>query len=239
MSPAIFNFNGAPVRTTLENGEPWFVAADVCRCLDLTNTSSAVGRLDDDEKGSKEVDTLGGPQRLLVVNEQGVYQLVFASRSEKVRPFKRWLTHEVLPTLRRTGTYTVALPQTYAEALRALAAEVEQKETLALENAALRPKAEFFDAVAGSDDTVSMNDAVKLAKVGIGRNKVMQALRALGVLLGNNTPAQEYIDRGYFKVVESRWSHPKTGENHVTLSTRVFQRGIEFIRRKLSPEVAS
>ena len=98
----------------------------------------------------------------------------------------------------------------------------------------MRPKAEFFDAVAGSGDTLSMNDAAKLAKVGMGRTQLLAALRKAGVLRANNTPFQRYIDAGFFSVVENKWTDT-SGATHVTLSTRVFQRGVDFIRRKFAP----
>ena len=98
------------VRTVILNGEIWFVAADVCRALELSDTHKAVDRLDDDEKGTNSIPTLGGPQDMLTVNEPGLYALILGSRKPEARAFKRWITHEVLPQIRRTGAYVAGEP---------------------------------------------------------------------------------------------------------------------------------
>lgn len=93
------------VRTTMINGEPWFVASDICDALDITNSRDAINRLDDDEKGVVLTDTLGGVQNLNTVNEAGLYTLVLGSRKPAAKKFKRWITHEVIPSIRKTGGY--------------------------------------------------------------------------------------------------------------------------------------
>ena len=126
-----FVFNAMPVRVVQADGEPWFVAADVCAVLGLGNVSMALERLDDDEKGVSSIDTLGGAQQMAVINESGLYSLVLGSRKPEAKPFKKWVTAEVLPSIRKTGAYSVtqeAIPQTYAQALRAHADAVEAKE---------------------------------------------------------------------------------------------------------------
>jgi len=103
-----FTYNGQRVRPVLLDGETWFVAADVCAVLehtDTTDTSKAVSRLDDDEKGATTVRTLGGPQEMLIVSESGLYALIFSSRKPEARAFRRWVTGEVLPAIRKTGRY--------------------------------------------------------------------------------------------------------------------------------------
>ena len=95
------------VRTTVRDGEPWFVAADVCKALSISNHRDALGRLDEDEKGVALTDTLGGKQNLTIVNEPGLYTLVLGSRKPSAKAFKRWVTHEVLPALRKTGRYSI------------------------------------------------------------------------------------------------------------------------------------
>lgn len=94
------------IRTLTRDGEPWFVAADVCRALDLGNTAQALTRLEDDEKGITSNDTPGGVQEMSIINEPGLYTLVLGSRKPEARAFKRWITHEVIPAIRRTGTYS-------------------------------------------------------------------------------------------------------------------------------------
>lgn len=101
----VFNYQGQQVRTVNVNGEPWFMANDVCDILEID--SSQTRRLDDDEKGLRSIQTPGGKQELLAVNEPGLYSLILGSRKPEAKPFKRWVTHEVLPTLRKTGSYTM------------------------------------------------------------------------------------------------------------------------------------
>ena len=87
------------------DGEPWFVAADVCKALELGTTSKSLERLDDDEKGMNSIPTLGGTQNMSVVNEPGLYTLVLGSRKPEAKSFKRWITHEVVPSIRKHGAY--------------------------------------------------------------------------------------------------------------------------------------
>lgn len=106
--PQQFDFNGKPVRTLLdEHGDPIFIAADVCKVLDLEQVSRAVARLDDDQKGVTTVTTPGGPQQMATVNESGLYALIFTSRKPEAKAFRKWVTSEVLPAIRKTGGYSL------------------------------------------------------------------------------------------------------------------------------------
>ena len=109
------------VRVVERSGEPWFVAADVCRALGLDSTGKALTRLDDDEKGVNSIHTLGGSQMMTIINESGLYALVLGSRKPEAKAFKRWVTHKVLPAIRRTGRYRAdgVQPITPAMALEA------------------------------------------------------------------------------------------------------------------------
>lgn len=107
MKLEVFDFNSAAVRVCLQDGEPWFVAADVCRVLEIANSRDAVAGLDDDEKGVGSTDTLGGPQKVSLISESGLYALVFKSRKPEAKVFRKWLTAEVLPALRKVGAYAV------------------------------------------------------------------------------------------------------------------------------------
>ncbi len=103
-----FDFESHNVRVVVgHDGEPWFVAADVCLALSLPDTHKAVGRLDDDEKDRNSIPTPGGMQEMTVVSESGLFNLVLGSRKPEAKRFKRWVTHEVLPTIRKTGSYAV------------------------------------------------------------------------------------------------------------------------------------
>lgn len=104
----VFDFEDHAVRVIDQDGEPWFVGKDVCRCLEISDHHQALDRLDDDEGGRYNVPTPSGTQEMKIVSEPGVYQLIFTSRTEAAKRFKRWLAHEVLPSLRRQGHYTMA-----------------------------------------------------------------------------------------------------------------------------------
>ncbi|MEY2239409.1 BRO family protein [Bacillus altitudinis] len=101
----IFNYQDQEIRTILKDGQPWFVAKDLCEVLEIKNNRDALSRLDEDEKGVVLTDTLGGSQELAAVNEPGLYALIFSSRKPEAKQFKRWITHDVIPTIRQTGQY--------------------------------------------------------------------------------------------------------------------------------------
>src|SRR5271166_2078402 len=103
--PTEFKFDESPVRAVVKDGEPWFVAKDVCDILDIGDPSKAVDRLDGDETGTTSIRTTAGPRELLTVNESGVYSLVFTSRKPEAKRFRKWVTGTVLPEIRKTGSY--------------------------------------------------------------------------------------------------------------------------------------
>lgn len=113
----VFSFNNAEVRTIVRDGEPWWIAADVCAVLDLSETHRAVAGLDDDEKDRHTVTTPGGQQEMTVINEPGLYSLILRSRKKEAKAFKRWITHDVVPSIRKTGTYSVRDPLTETDRL--------------------------------------------------------------------------------------------------------------------------
>jgi prophage antirepressor-like protein len=113
----LFQFEKQDVRVVIIDGEPWWVAKDVCGALGLTNVSQAMGHLDEDEKGVSSVYTPGGNQNMLCINEPGLYGLVLVSRRPEAKAFKRWIKHEVIPSIRKTGSYSVSQePQQYVNA---------------------------------------------------------------------------------------------------------------------------
>lgn len=168
-----FNFHSALVRTlTDENGEPWFVAKDACNILELSNVSQALARLDDDEKSTIILNdgTPGNPNRA-IVSESGLYAIVLASRKPEAREFKRWVTHEVLPSIRKTGGYITASETDSDEDVLAKAVLIAQK-TIDLKNQQLRakdarimqlePKAKALDAFTDVEDRLLVRDAAKV-----------------------------------------------------------------------------
>ena len=166
-----FAFEGAEVRVIDRDGEPWFVAADVCAALDIGNVSMAVSRLDADERGISTTDTASGTQEMLVVSESGLYSLILTSRKPAAKRFKKWVTSEVLPSIRKTGQYGSA-PIDWSKmlndpaALRGIVLTYTEKVlTLEAEKAELVPKAEALDRIATADGSLCVTDAAKALQV--------------------------------------------------------------------------
>lgn len=148
------------VRTVVVDGEPWFVGKDVAESLGYSNTRDALAkRVDEEDKGVANCDTLGGNQNLTIINESGVYALIFGSKLPNAKKFKHWVTSEVLPSIRKTGSYN--LPGTYKEALQQLLIQVEENERLALENSEMKPKAEYFDDLVDRKLLTNFRDTAK------------------------------------------------------------------------------
>lgn len=225
------------IRTVQINSETWFVGKDIANALGYKNSTVALAdNVDDEDKVVTKVSTPGGMQDMITVNESGLYALVFGSRLARAKEFKHWVTNEVLPSIRKTGGYRI--PQTLAEALRLSADLAEENERLINENETFKaerdvllPKAEFFDAVTDSKQAIPIGDVAKILDMGIGRNKLFEFMREEKILMPDNRPYQKYIDSGYFRVVEQKYE--KNGDTYINLKTLVFQKGVDFIRKKL------
>lgn len=224
-----YNFNGAALRTlTDENGEPWFVAKDVCDILEISNPSDALKRLDDDERSRFN---LGRQCETNIVNEAGLYVLVLGSRKPEAHEFKRWVTHEVLPQIRKTGGY---IPTTDADddmtilakavmigqrTMEAQKQRIAEQQTRIVE---LEPKARFADAVAASDGTCLVGELAKMLRqngMDIGQNRLFRLLQADGYLgksgSNRNVPTQRAMDLGLFRIKETTVTH---ADGHTTVS---------------------
>lgn len=154
------------VRTMDLEGDVWFVGKDVAEILGYTNPSKALSdHVDEEDKLNNESLSSLGQRGGWLINESGLYSLVLSSKLPTAKQFKRWVTSEVLPAIRKTGEYHV--PQTYLDALKALVASEEEKERLALENEQMKPKAEFYDAVTDSKDAIPMGEVAKVLDCGI------------------------------------------------------------------------
>lgn len=162
----VFAYEGANVRVVEIDGEPWFVLADLARVLDIAAPGRLAARLDEGMRQAHTLQTAGGPQQMAIVSEAGMYEVVIRSDKPEAAQFRRWITTEVLPAIRRTGTYTTApthtLPASYAEALRELAATVETTERLTAELAIAAPRAEAFAHFLDGDRDYSVGDAAKM-----------------------------------------------------------------------------
>ena len=207
-----------------ESGEPWFVAKDVCDALGIrTDTVRAI--LDADEVRETNPNSIGvaGGRKPLVVSEAGLYSLILRSRKPEAHVFKRWVTHEVLPALRRDGGYMVARDetpeQTMARAVLLAQATIDRQKSRIAE---LAPKALFADAVAASDGTCLVGELAKMMRqngVEVGQNRLFAMLREDGYL-GNvgqnrNVPTQRAMDLGLFRIKETAVTH---SDGHVTIS---------------------
>jgi prophage antirepressor-like protein len=218
------------VRAIEKDGQVLFTAKDVCDALGLTNTTVVLQRLDPDEVTKLNLGGLSGETNF--VNEYGLFNLVLASRKQSAKQFKRWVTHEVLPSIRKNGGYianqeNLTPEQIVANALVVAQNIISQKDKLITE---MKPKVEFFDAVADSKTAKPMDQVAKILEIGMGRNKLFKILREKKVLDRNNIPYQEFVDRGYFRVVEQKFTKP-TGETQINIKTLVYQRGIDYIRK--------
>lgn len=211
-----------------EDGEPWFVAKDVLDVLDLDKT--ALRKLDEDEKGVDSIHTPGGEQQMTIVTEPGFYKLVMRSRKPEAKAFQRWVTHEVLPALRRDGGYMVARDetpeQTMARAVLLAQATIDRQKSriagLEAENEEMRPKALFADAVAASDGTCLIGEFAKMLRqngVDIGQNRLFAMLREDGYLgkvgQNRNVPTQRSMELGLFRIKETAITH---SDGHVTIN---------------------
>lgn len=236
----IFKYEGQQMRHVLVDGEPWFVASDVARILDLGNVHSSVALLDDDEKGLHTVDTPGGAQSLLAVNEPGLYSLILRSRKTEAKLFKRWITHDVLPMIRKTGAFAVPksreqlLARAVIEANSAISEAHQQIE-------ALTPRAEAWDELASADGDYSVADAAKiLARAGVqtGPQRLFEQLAGIRwIHRASDGKWRAYaaaVDNGYLTEKPQSHHHPRSGELVLDApQVRVTVRGLERLRVRL------
>ena len=208
-----------------ESGEPWFVAKDICNALGLANTTEALRGLDDDEVSNfinSEVAQNGG-RAPRIINEPGFYKLVLKSRKPEAKAFQRWVTHEVLPSIRKKGGYIAAAPDETPEQIMAravlLAQDTIERQRAQIEE--LKPKALFADAVAASDGTCLVGELAKMMRqngVQIGQNRLFEKLRQDGYLgktgSNYNVPTQRAMEMGLFRIKETSITH---SDGHITV----------------------
>lgn len=246
-------FNGQQLRIIKENNEPWFVAKDVCDILGISKHRDALSRLDNDERGSVKVDTLGGLQNVGAVNEFGLYNLVLSSRKPEAKQFKRWITHEVIPTIRRTGGYVANddlfietyLPQADEQTKLLFKTTLQTVKKQNNEIALMKPKALFADAVETSESSVLVGELAKILKqngINIGQNRLFSWLRENGFLIRQrgesfNLPTQRSMDMGLFEIKKRTINNPD-GSIRTTRTPKVTGKGqIYFVNKFLEKEV--
>lgn len=223
------------VRTMMIDGSPWFVAKDVCECLDINNSRQALARLDSDEKNSVILNdgTPGNPEKG-IVNEYGLYSLVLSSRKPSAKAFKRWITHEVIPAIRKHGAYmtgeTLEQALTSPDFLIRLATELKtEQEARRLAEQKIeadKPKVLFADSVAASHGSILVGELAKLLNqngIDIGQNRLFNWLRENGYLICRkgtdyNMPTQKSMEMQLFSIKETAITH---SDGHVSISKTV------------------
>lgn len=243
------------VRTTVIDGEPWFVAADICRALEIKNSRDAITRLDDDEKDVALTDTLGGKQEMTIVNEPGLYTLVLGSRKPEAKSFKRWITHEVIPSIRKSGGYiagqeTMTDTELMAKALLVAQKQIEER-TKQLEEAngkiqIMLPKAEFADAISGSPDGILIKQMAHLLTQNgytTGQNRLFSRMRIDGYLCSArgtryNMPTQDSVERGLMTTRETHFTD-KDGVTRIEFVTLITPKGQRYFLQRYAHIVLS
>lgn len=230
----VFSYKDQQVRTVIKNSEPWFVGKDVAEILGFSNSRDAIStHVFPEDKGVDIIDTPGGRQQVTIINESGLYALVFGSRLASAKQFKHWVTSEVLPSVRKHSGYLtpgkieeiLLNPDTIIQLATAL--KEERQKRLELE-----PKAEMHDLFLSAENNQPMSAVAK--SLDMGRNKLFAFLREKKVLRYNNEPYQKYMDRGYFAVVEKPIVKGGMVEN--ITQTLVTAKGVDFIGKLLKQE---
>lgn len=235
------NHEFGKIRTIIdENNEPWFVAIDICNALELTNPTVAVSRLDDDEKAKFNLGLSGGATN--VVNEYGLYNLILASRKKEAKQFKRWITHEVIPAIRKDGGYMLANKNDSEEEIMAKAVLIAQKsmERLKLENkqkdqiiGELKPKADYVDKILQNKSLIKVSAIAK--DYGMSAQEMNKLLHELKIQYNQGGQWLLYAkiqDKGYTSS-ETHSYQKKDGTTDVRLLTKWTQKGRIFLYDEL------
>ena len=232
----VFNYNDREIRTVEKNGDIWWVLKDVCEVLELSNPTMIAGRLDEDERAKFD---LGRQGETNIINESGLYNVILRSDKPEAKKFKRWVTHEVLPSIRRTGGYT--LPKTLPEALRMAAELAEKAESLETENekqrqiiGELKPKADYTDRILQNKGLVTITQIAKdYGMSGQGMNALLNRL----CIQYKSSGGQWLL---YSKYQAKGYTHSNTidftradGSRDVRMETKWTQKGRLFLYEKL------
>lgn len=230
---SIFNFENQNVRTVIIDNDIWFVASDVTRILGYQNGRDAISKhcLDGVAKKYTIKDVVNRTQEMTIINESGIYQLVMASKMPNAIKFKQWVTEKILPSIRKTGSYSVTPRKELSIEEMTLLVIKNMQSKIADQSKQLeeqKPKVEFAEKIVNTKNGVSIGDFAKA--IGMGQNKLFDWLRKNKYLMSNNIPYQQYIDNGYFKVIE--WVLEK--KNEAKFKTLITGKGQEYISSKIS-----
>ena len=230
------------VRTMEINGEPYFVGKDVAEILGYANTSKAlIDHVDDEDKLNNETLSSLGQRGGWLINESGLYSLILSSKLPNAKKFKRWVTSDVLPAIRKTGSYSIqSKPDSYtiedpAARARRWAEEYEEKKALEAKIEEQKPLVEYAEHIQASKDVIDMKSMAKLASkngIKIGRNKLFSFLRDRKILDRENIPYANYMDKEWFQVVESPYTF-NNGDVKIIRTTLVSPKGQIGIIRQL------
>ena len=227
----IFNYNGNEVRTIQKDGEPWWVLKDVCGILGISKYRDTASRLDEDERGSVRVDTPGGEQEMTVVNESGLYNVILRSDKPEAKPFRKWVTSEVLPSIRKHGAYmtpqkieeVLLNPDTIIKLATELKAEQEKRVVLESKVEQDKPLVAFANSVSVAKTSILVGELAKLLKqngVDMGQNRLFAWMRENGYLISRkgtdyNMPTQRSMEMELFEIKLTTISH---GDGHTSIS---------------------
>ena len=232
------------IRTTSIDGEPWFVGKDIAAALGYKNISDAlIKHVDIEDKGVAKCDTLGGNQEMTVINESGMYSLVLSSRLDSAKKFKRWVTNDILPSIRKHGMYAtdelINNPDLLIQVATQLKDERSKRQELELREQTNRPKVLFAESVEASKCSILIGDLAKLIKqngYNIGQNRLFEWMRNNGYLISRrgesyNMPTQQSMNLGLFEIKESSVVNPD-GSVRLTRTTKVTGKGQVFFINK-------
>lgn len=224
-----------------EDGEPMFCLKDLCESLSLTNNRKVKSQLDEDVTLSYPLETNGGVQQTTFVTEAGMYTVILRSDSPKAKPMQKWVTSEVLPSIRKHGAYmtsetlekAILSPDFLIQLATNLKDEQQKRLQAEKEIQRLKPKAELMDKVLDSGEKIDIGQTAKILNLPYGRNTLFKKLREIGIFFKNrNEPKQEYVDRKYFELKE-QWIERNNHEGFAIVKVLVTQKGLEFINSKL------
>ena len=239
----VFQYQDIPVRTVTVEGEPWFVLADLCKVLEIANARNAAARLDDSLKGVRLIDTPGGRQKMTIVSEAGMYEVVIRSDKPEAAAFRRWITSEVLPTIRKTGGYGKELSPQELMAKAVLQAEATIKE-LEASRAELQPKASAWDKMVSSAGSWSFDEAAKALHekgiASIGQKRLVQTLVNWKYLFrdhkGRPRVYQRFIEQELFVTKLRMYTDQVTGETKESSApqVRITAKGLDMLHRRFT-----
>lgn len=230
------------IRTVNIDGEPWFVGKDVAEILGYSDTSDAMKKhVDDDDKLTRHFADSGQKRAMYIINESGLYSLILSSKLPNAKRFKRWVTSEVLPSIRKNGGYIAGQETMSDDELMARALQVAQNKILERDKQieTMKPKAIFADAVAASHTSILIGDLAKLISqngVSIGQKRLFKWLRDNGYLIkregsDRNMPTQRSMEMKLFEVKESTISNPD-GSVRITRTPKVTGKGQQYFVNK-------